>query len=300
MIDTPKNVCFSDGLLKWSPVECADGYNIHSGLDYVVTLDGGDVRNFIVPDDMPEPYSVSAWVRDQDGVSAHTQKSMVACGLFEPAGTLVVDDTFENLDNYLPKFPYWGYDQINNGELQTYSPDAFTLGDDGATITATKDADGNWSSGVLTGKIEESFIYGFFEWDIKMGGEQGTWPACWLLNTKYYDEDQLITAQPEIDVMEMVKGLLCQHYHWLDDEWKKESNRVIPFIEGSNKYAVDWQPGRLTFYINRIPVFEVTGDHVSSQEMYPIVNLAIGGWAGDPLPELKEAKMIIRSFRVWQ
>lgn len=300
MIETPKNVCFSDGLLKWSPVNCADGYNIHSGLDYVITLDGGDVREFVVPDDMPEPYSVSAWVRDQDNVSAHTEKSIVACGLFEPTGELVVDDRFENLDNWVVKFPYWDYDTVINNELQRYGPDAFSFDENGVTITANKDADGNWTSGVLTGPIEQSRIYGFYEWDIKMGGEQGTWPACWLLNTKYFDEEQNITAQPEIDVMEMVKGMLCQHYHWLDDEWLKESNRVIPFIEGFNKYGVDWQEGRLTFYINRVPVFEVVGPHVSSQGMYPIMNLAMGGWAGDPLPELDEAKMTIRSYRVWQ
>ena len=294
-IQTPANVCFTDGVLHWSPVPCADGYNVHSGIDYVVSVVGGDINSLVIPEDMLEPYTVSAWVRTKD-----TPRSAIAGGACMPVGELVVDENFENLENWNRKFPYWDYEKTINNELQIYTPDAFSLDENGVTITATKDADGNWSSGVLTGKIEESFIYGFFEWDIKMGGEQGTWPACWLLNTKYYDEDQLITAQPEIDVMEMVKGLLCQHYHWLDDEWKKESNRVIPFIEGSNKYAVDWQPGRLTFYINRIPVFEVTGDHVSSQEMYPIVNLAIGGWAGDPLPELKEAKMIIRSFRVWQ
>ena len=65
---------------------------------------------------------------------------------------------------------------------------------------------------------------------------------------------------------------------------------------------MDWRPGRITWIIDGRERWRVTGDPVSDEAMYLVLNLAVGGdWPGDPddttrFPATVEAEWI----RVWQ
>lgn len=303
MIDTPTLVCFDNGILQWQPVPGASGYNIHSAEDYLLTVQGGDTAIVELPQGVEPPYSVSAWVRDNDGVVANTARSLPAGSPFVPTGELVLDERFENLDNWLREFPYW--DDVINNELQDYDPDAFVLTGNGVTIQATKQDNGRWLSGILTGPVELAYTSGFFEADIMFDGSSGTLPAWWLLNQKYYktvDDKQVRTTTPECDIVEVVDKIAHQSYHsWHPSRNTRSNPGGVELTEGFSKYAVKWEPGRMTWFINRLPVFTTYGDHVGTDPMYPILNLAVGGnWPGDPADDLESAEMHVKSVQIWQ
>jgi len=55
------------------------------------------------------------------------------------------------------------------------------------------------------------------------------------------------------------------------------------FSEGFHTFGLSWKPEELLFYVDGVPRYRIIGENVSSQAMYLIVNLAIGGiWTGDP------------------
>lgn len=294
MIETPSNVCLDNGFLRWQPVPYADGYNIHKKSAYLASVEGVDNTHFAVHwDETPEDYTVSAWVRPLGAATAHTQRSLPAKGRYEPK-SIVHRDLMTSGDNWLPRFPYW--DHTINNELQIYTPQALTFDEDGLTIRAERDAAGNWTSGLISGPLDRAYLYGYFEAEIEFPFESGLLPAFWLLNKKY------VGLRPEIDIAEVIAGQVKFNYHW----WAPEHNDTKRF--GSlalqprfNKYGLLWERNRLTWFVNRMPVFTTWGDHVSRQYMYPILNLAVGGdYPGAPPNELNRALMRVREFAVYE
>ena len=78
------------------------------------------------------------------------------------------------------------------------------------------------------------------------------------------------------------------HYHYVEadgteasvgHEWSDDD-----LADGDwHEYAVDWRPGRITWIIDGRERWQVTGDAVSDEAMYLVLNLAVGGeWPGDP------------------
>lgn len=303
MIEVPQNVCVSkEGLLQWSPVPFADGYNVHIRQDYIASLSGELNTKYQIENyDSALDYKVSAWVRNKVNSSqAHTSKSQRAGEAYEPEGQLIVDERFADLNDWLPKFPYWPTTEIINKELSYYSEAALHLTDEGLLIEAVKEnIEGSktpWRSGIVTGRIDKGFIRGYFEAEIQFDIAQGLWPAFWLLNVKY------VHKRPEIDIMEMVGGELHQSYHWWEPHRNHNNNDFrLPAESGFHKYGLLWEESRLTWYYDRMPIYTVWGDHVPDQECYPIFNLAVGGtWPGAPSPELQRAEMKVKHFKVWQ
>ena len=205
----------------------------------------------------------------------------------------------------------------SNDELELYLPDNVSSGDEILRLEAreetVRDPDGRaypYSSGMIsTGPpaYEEparfAFTYGYVEARLRLPEGQGLWPAFWLLPA---DQE----SRPEIDVVETLGHRPDQaelHYHYLDDdgveedpghEWASDA-----LADGDwHEFAVDWEPGRITWIIDGRARWEVTGDQVADEDMYLILNLAVGGdWPGDPdedteFPAVVEAEWI----RVWQ
>lgn len=194
----------------------------------------------------------------------------------------------------------WGHEVINNEE-QYYvdrinNPDfghsPFEFDGNHMTITATRTpehlrASANWQpylSGALTTYNKFKFKYGYFEIRAKFPKGKGIWPAFWLLHQ--HDHDR----KPEIDVVEYIgdePNKVHHTYHWVEN-W---SNRRSPYMiaqgpdysQDFHTYAVKWEPGKITWYIDGVEHNSFSNGNVSWEDMYLLVNLAVGGsWPGSP------------------
>jgi len=195
----------------------------------------------------------------------------------------------------------WGPDVEINSEEQYYvdrinNPDfghsPFEFNGNHMTITAIKTpehlrASANWKpylSGALTTYNKFKMKYGYVEIRAKFPKGKGIWPAFWLLHQ--HDHDR----KPEIDVVEYIgdePNKVHHTYHWVEN-W---SNRRSPYMIAKGRdysqdfhtYGVKWEPGKITWYVDGVEHNSFSNGNVSWEEMYLLVNLAVGGsWPGSP------------------
>ena len=185
-------------------------------------------------------------------------------------------------------------------------------------------------SGMVSTHDRFSQLYGYFEARIKVVNGQGFWPAFWLIPQlpPIPNPDVEYFWPPEIDILEY-KGqepnliYMTHHYSGVYPEpGSKLNNWSYGGHEGGvhsgpdysadfHTYAVEWQPGSITWYIDGIAQFrgiyntppgtinlpDYTG------EMHIILNLAVGGGFVDhllPPDELLPATMEVDYVRVYQ
>jgi beta-glucanase (GH16 family) len=171
-------------------------------------------------------------------------------------------------------------------------------------------------SGEVTTRGLVTQTYGHFEMLAKMPEANGLWPAFWLVPANG-------TWPPEIDIVEYIyapwgktpnKTLDRTSYpqttlHWVDTHgqyramgqgynssilaYQTDKNwgstpaprGVDRHYVGYHKYAVDWRPGSLVWFIDGSPVFciadnEATGQRVPDVPMYIVLDDAVS--PGDP------------------
>ena len=215
----------------------------------------------------------------------------------------------------------WGPALIVNNEQQYYvdtqnRPDfgynPFVFDGEALNITASRTptdllstaADQPFLSGVLTSANKFSFSHGIVEMRAKIPAGAGLWPQFWML------PEEFTGLKPQLFIMEAIGGDTSEIYHsykWQDASDNLQTSGLLTtsgddFSADYHTYAVEWSPGELTFYIDGNIVQSFSSENVSSQEMYLIINLAVGGWfPGDadettPLP----ATLSIDSVRVYQ
>lgn len=195
----------------------------------------------------------------------------------------------------------WGPDWIINGERQYYvdrinNPDfghsPFEFDGNHLTITAIKTPDhlkakANWQpylSGALTTYNKFKMRYGYVEMRAKLPKGRGLWSAFWLLHQN--DNDR----RPEIDVVEYIghqPNTVFNTYHYYDP-WTLRSTpsyevNDTDYSQDFHTYGMRWEPGKITWYVDgQVKNTHVDGN-VSWEDMYLLVNLAVGGWwPGDP------------------
>ena len=167
-------------------------------------------------------------------------------------------------------------------------------------------------SGVITSYDAFRFRYGRVEARARMPAGNGYWSAFWLLNA-YYGQDQ--PEDPEIDIVEALgerTDRVYQVYHRLEDrdgdglytDRVSDESRVpvADFSDDFHVYRVDWEPGRLVWYVDGVETKRIEGEAVSDEQMYLIANLAVGG--GFPVPPDASTpfpgRFEIDWIRVWQ
>lgn len=139
----------------------------------------------------------------------------------------------------------------------------------------------DYTGGIVTTYESFKFTHGYAEIRAKLPAGDGLWPAFWLLNGYYVDQ------QPEIDVIEL-RGSnpneLIHSYHLSTGgqgpssySWSSFSNATNGFADDFHTYGIAWEPGKLDWYVDGIKKHTHTGSTVSSQVMYVILNLAAGG-----------------------
>lgn len=144
--------------------------------------------------------------------------------------------------------------------------------------------------------------YGYFEMRAKLPKGKGLWPAFWLVPLGS-------GTPPEIDIMEALEhqpSTVYQTYHYLDSTGahQKAGNTFEgpDFSEKFSTFGIDWKPGLLVWYIDGREVFRFQNPAVSSEKMYLLLNLAVGGyWPGDPDETTTfPAEMLVDYVRVYQ
>lgn len=195
----------------------------------------------------------------------------------------------------------WGPNWIINGEKQYYvdrvnNPDfghsPFEFDGNHLTITAIPTPEhlrssANWQpylSGALTTYNKFKMRYGYVEIRAKLPKGRGLWSAFWLLHQN--DNDR----RPEIDVVEYIgdkPNTVYNTYHYYDN-WNLRSTPSYEaagpdYSQDFHTFGVKWEPGKLTWYVDGEARNTHNDGNVSWEEMYLLVNLAVGGWwPGDP------------------
>lgn len=219
--------------------------------------------------------------------------------------TLVFNDEFngEQLDGtkWNTAMP-WGPDLTINDEMQyyfdtqadnslEYSPFAF----DGEAITISAEptpeslqnsVNGQpYVSGALSSFRKFDWTYGYVEARIDVPEGTGLWPSFWMLGSEFED------LKPQLYIMEFngaEPNSFYHNYNYTDSEGNLRSPRQHEIVvegasEGWQTVGLRWSEGELVFYVNGYPTFQVNGENVSSQAMYLMLNLAVGGlWVDTP------------------
>lgn len=169
----------------------------------------------------------------------------------------------------------------------------------------------DYTSGAIDTKNHFEFKYGYLEGRFKAPWQQGTWPAFWTLQDGW---------PPEIDVLEIPASRKQHHYylHYTDPSWysshgsawdheasfggHKDDNtdRSADF----HNYAVEWDETTLSFYFDdkKFASYNRPTEIKQLSKQYIIVNLAIGGWAGDNIEVTADKPAYFEAdwVRVWQ
>ena len=189
---------------------------------------------------------------------------------------------------------YDGCTNEGNNELEWYGPSQISVNNGILTLSAIKlptvglNKEGiqqlyPYQSGMIsTGRPnlnaapKEDFLYGYFEARIKVSSGKGIWPAFWLLPSNH-------SWPPEIDVMEVLgnnRNNVLLTYHWGNSINPQKNETIFKGLKNPNgwhTYAVNWQPGKITWYIDGVKQKNVESSNVPDIPMEVILNLAVGG-----------------------
>lgn len=225
-----------------------------------------------------------------------------------PGWELTFHDDFdgEKLDysKWMPKDP-WGV--VRNDELQGYWIKAFHPVDGILKIQAEHEpsfydgAKREYRSGMMTTSGNFAQTFGRFEIRCKVPAGKGLWPAFWLLPDPP-------AWPPEIDVLELLGHEPNKAYmslHWPRPSQPDESDSVTEefsgpdFSQGFHTFAIEWEKDEIRWYIDDKLRASQT-EHIPQQPMFMLVNLAIGGWAGEPENSMFPVDFEVDFIKVWR
>lgn len=139
----------------------------------------------------------------------------------------------------------------------------------------------SYTSGLLTSKPSFSQEYGYFEVRAKLPAVAGFWPAFWLLPADG-------SWPPELDVFETLgqdSGTVHVSAIGPRAGGGRELDTALVHVDTTqwHTYGADWGPTSIGYYIDGTEVARLaTPAAMQGKEMYMLLNLAVGGWAGTP------------------
>ncbi|MBD1373949.1 glycoside hydrolase family 16 protein [Hazenella sp. IB182357] len=169
---------------------------------------------------------------------------------------------------------------LYNNEKQYYIYENVEIANGIASLIAkNEDYEGYaYTSGALSTKNKFSMLYGKLEVRAKFPVGKGLFSAIWMLPAKL---EQL----PEIDIMEVIGSEPDRVYmvnHWDSGGLKTVHDEAKVDPSKYHNYGIEWEENELRYYIDDELVFR-TQKGVPQEEMYLIINLAVGGnWPDDP------------------
>lgn len=183
----------------------------------------------------------------------------------------------------------------------------FKVSDGVLSITAKKDANGRWTSGLLAAADASGAgagaRYGYFETRMKLPPGPGLWPAFWLHSLKPAAGSD---GDVELDVIEYY-GAFTDIYHAVTHVWYHDSSRsrgqemrvAVPagsLVNAFHTYGVDISPQALTYFLDGVAVWTDTTPVELNTPMYPLINLALGGGGGLPIDQTPNPSVLLVDY----
>jgi beta-glucanase (GH16 family) len=215
-----------------------------------------------------------------------------------------------------------------NGELQHYT-DSDTnsfVADGNLHIVAKKETTTqnevtlDYTSARLNSKF--AFTYGRVDVRAKLPEGSGTWPAIWTLGKNisepgaYWETQGFGTtswpACGELDIMEhglhATDEVSCA-IHTPSSFGNTVNTEILPLPDVSENYHVysmNWSPDQITFLVDGVgyytyhPAIKDPDTWPFDLDQYLILNVAMGGFAGNIDPDFTQSSMIVDYVRVYQ
>lgn len=215
----------------------------------------------------------------------------------------------------------WGPDFVIYEQQQYYvdtdtNPDfgydPFTVADGNLTISAVPTPENlraaaneqPWLSGVLTTRDTFDLTYGYIEMRVDVPVGRGLWPALWMLGSGSNG------LKPETYIFEhngATPDSVFHNYNYTgsDNLTRSPGQQEVlntNLSQGFHTIGLRWSAGELLFYVDDQPTYRIIGENVAAEDMYLILNLAVGGnWAGSPDgATVFPADLIVDYVRVYQ
>jgi len=225
--------------------------------------------------------------------------------------TLVWSDEFSGANGSAPDSTKWTYDTggkgWGNNELECYTNQLQNAQVQGGnlvitamqgSVTCSDGTSNNYTSARIKTQGLFSQAYGRFEARIKIPQGQGMWPAFWMLGNNITSVGWPTCG--EIDIMENIgrePGTVHGSLHGPSTTSRTSDATAafsLPagqnFADDFHVYAVEWQPGTISFFVDSNLYETVTqsqwptgGTWVFDHTFFIILNVAVGGtWPGSP------------------
>ena len=193
----------------------------------------------------------------------------------------------------------------------------------GDNATAGTKVKKSYTSGRISTQNLKTFTYGRVEVRAKVPNGQGYLPAFWLMA----NDENVYGQWPrcgEIDCMEVMgqdTNKLYGTIHYGNPHAESQGTYTIKdgkesFSDGFHTFTCDWEPGKITWYVDGIKYHEESNWHSTTegqgtltypapfdQPFYIILNLAVGGsWVGNPNEETNFVNnpFVVDYVRVYQ
>jgi beta-glucanase (GH16 family) len=169
----------------------------------------------------------------------------------------------------------------DNNELQSYIPENVKVANGILYLIAdeSKNNDKRFSSGMIESLNKDEFLYGKIEIYASIPKGKGLFPAIWMLcetGNNY-----------EIDILEAIgsdSSLIygVNHFYYGGKKLRTYYLTKIKNPQEFHTYSIEWTPDKIVWYVDN-NIFHQTNSGVPDENMYLILNLAVGGnWPGEP------------------
>jgi len=274
------------------------------GADTVLNLGGGETLTF----------------RNANAATSFQDKQFLLNLDTSKLGAITFQDDFSTLSLWDPSHKtgtwqtnfgnnlkdVWSYSLISNGEQQVYTTEGFEgTGDHNLHLNPFSVSNGvlsitaqqiqpsdvastfgqSWSSGMINTLNSFQQQYGYFEMRAQFPNAEGSWPAFWMIPWPYQ-------ASTEADIVESIGISPNTDYRrgWGGDQTIYDNALKLNPNDFHN-YGMLWTKDTTTFYIDGVAVLSGPTPANWTSPMGLIVNMALGGWGGNPDPSQFPASM---------
>jgi beta-glucanase (GH16 family) len=200
-----------------------------------------------------------------------------------------------------------GCSNLGNDELEWFMPSQVQVSGNALHLVASEtpsvgvSSSGSpktypWTSGMVTSYNGFDFTYGYVQVVARAPAGDGLWSALWLL-------PQNKSWPPEIDIMEIWGNYpnMLETADHVSLPGPPASLYYAPtnLVGSFHTYAVDWEPGTMTWYLDGRQVYQLTGESPNTA-MYIIADLAVDGTRGTDSSTPTTTSLDIQSVQVWQ
>lgn len=138
-----------------------------------------------------------------------------------------------------------------------------------AAVTGANSYGFPYNSGMINSQFSFKMTYGYFEARMLLAAGQGLWPAFWTLGGN--------SGPPELDAMEMLGNAPTTIYSTVQTNQYQVTPTVTDSSLNWHTYAMDWEPGTITFKIDGIQTGSFTTPAGYNTPLFMIANFAVGG-----------------------